>query len=45
MNVASATTFAEKGRFGTLVPKSLIAFVWDNKTIRTICTKQRFRNT
>jgi hypothetical protein len=45
MKPASATPFAGKGRFGTEVPKSLIAFVWHDKTTRTICAKQRFRKT
>ncbi len=45
MKLASAAIFAEKGRFGTLVPRSLIAFVWLEKTTRTICAKQRFRKT
>lgn len=45
MKQASATIFARKGCFGTEVPKSLIAFVWHDKTTRTICAKQRFRDT
>jgi hypothetical protein len=45
MNWASATIFVGKGSFGTLVPKSLIAFVWHDKTTRTICAKGTFRKT
>jgi hypothetical protein len=45
MNLASSAPFAGKGRFGTEVPKSLIAFVWHEKTTRTICARERFRKT
>jgi hypothetical protein len=45
MKPASATPFAGKGRFGTVVPKPLTTFVWHDEASRTICPKQRFRKT
>ena len=42
---ASATPFPRESHFGTEVPKSLVAFVWHQETIRTICPKGRFRKT
>jgi hypothetical protein len=45
MNLAAGGHITRESHFGTEVPKSLMAFVWHDKTIRTICAKQRFRKT
>jgi hypothetical protein len=45
MNSVAGSPFTRESHFGTEVPKSLVAFVWHYKTIRTICTKGRFRKT
>jgi hypothetical protein len=45
MNCAAGTQFLRESQFGTEVPNSLVAFVWHQETIRTICAEGRFRKT